>query len=129
MKLYLFYPISDPIIIHVDFFGSPLLDVVIGNSHCWCAVYLNWGGVGGWRYPSSSSAVLIEMPCLVLTKTPEISASAADHVMFFKTAAISRIAPLCLASCPCIDLSLRKKWPPTLLLSFGSERYDASLWI
>ena len=48
---------------------------------------------------------------------------------FFKTAAMLRIYPLCLVSCSCIDLSLRKKYPPTLLLSFGSERYDASLWL
>ena len=86
-------------------------------------------GVGPCGCPISSIEVLSTSPSLVFMNRPPNSASAAEAITFFKMAATTNIAPLCLVCEVGLHLSLRKKCPPTLLLALDSDKYYASLCI
>ena len=86
-------------------------------------------GLGPCGCPISSNEVLSTSPSLELTIRPLNSASAAEAITFFKMAATTNTAPLCLLREVGSNLSLRKKCPPTLLLALDTKRYDASLCI
>ena len=85
--------------------------------------------VGPCGCPVSSNDVLSTFPSLTLMKRPPNSASAVEAITFFKMAATTNTAPLCLVCEFGLDFSLRKKCPPTLLLALDAYRYDASLCI
>ena len=76
-------------------------------------------GVGGCLCPISSRSRLVGMACRVLMKSAAISASAADVITLRIIWAMFRTAPLLGGLTSSLE---RKKWPPALLLAFGSVR-------
>ena len=92
-----------------------------------CAVALSVCiGVWGCGCPSSVSVCRIEMAIFALMKRAPSSASAADDMTARIIWEMLRTAPLLMGilSCPAMNMC-----PPARLRDFGSERYDASLWI
>ena len=92
-----------------------------------CAVALSvYIGVWGCGCPSLISVCRIETAVFALINKAPNSASAADDIT-------ARIIWEMLSTAPLLDgISLRpamKMWPPARLRDFGSDRYDASLWI
>ena len=91
------------------------LSVCIGVGPCGCSI--------------SSNEVLSTYPSLVLINMPPNSASDAEAITFFRMAATTNIDPLCLVCDVGLKFSLRKKYPPTLILALDADRYDSSLCI
>ena len=91
------------------------LSVCVGIDPCGC--------------PISSNEVFSTSPYLAFMNRPPSSASTAEAITFFIMAATTNIAPLCLVCDVGLNLSLRKKCPPTLILALDADRYDASLCI
>ena len=92
-----------------------------------CAVALSVCiGVCGCGCPSSINVVRIETAVFALMKRAPSSASAADDITARIICEMLRTAPLLMgiSSFPALNM-----WPPARLRDFGSERYDASLWI
>ena len=92
-----------------------------------CAVALSVCiGVRGCGCPSSINVVRIETAVFALIKRAPSSASAADDITARIICEMLRTAPLLMgiSSFPAMNM-----WPPARLRDFGSERYDASLWI
>ena len=79
-------------------------------------------GIGPCGCLISSSEVLSASPSLALMNRPPNSASAAEAITFFRMAATINIAPLCLVFDVGLNLSLRKKFSPTLLLALDADR-------
>ena len=91
------------------------LSVCIGLGPCGCPIY--------------SNEVLITSPSLALMNRPPNSASAAEAITCFKMAATTNTAPLCLVLEVGSNLSLGKKFPPTLLIASDAKRCYAWLCI
>ena len=79
-------------------------------------------GIGPCGYSISSSEVLSNSTSLSLINRPPNSASAAEAITFFRMAATTNISPLCLVCDVGLNLSLRKKSPPTLILALDYDR-------
>ena len=86
-------------------------------------------GIGPCGCPISSSEVLSTSPSLVLMNRPPNYVSAAEAITFFRMAAATNIAPLCLVCDVGLNFSLKKKFPPTLILALDAKKYDVSLCI
>ena len=86
-------------------------------------------GVGGCGWPISSRVRLITVASWPFSKAAAISHSAAEETMLRNILHKLWIGPFNFGAAVCISLmkSLRKKWPPTLLLAPGSTRYAPSL--
>ena len=82
-------------------------------------------GVGPCGCPISSNEVLSTSPYLVFMNRPPNSASDTESITFFEMAATINTAPLCLVSEVGLNLSLKKKCPPTLLLALDANIYYA----
>ena len=91
------------------------LSVCMGICPCGCTI--------------SSSEVMSTSTSLELMNRPPNSASAAEAITFFRMAATTNIAPLCLVCDVGLNLSLRKELPPTPFLALDADRYYASLCI
>ena len=79
-------------------------------------------GIGPCGCPISSSGVMSTSPSLALMNRPPNSASVAEAITFFIMAATTNIAPLCLVFDVRLNFSLRKKFPPNLLLALDADR-------
>ena len=79
-------------------------------------------GVGPCGCPISSNEVLSTSPSLKLLNRPPNSTSAAEVITFFRMAATTNIAPLYLVCEVWLHLSLKKKYPLTLLLDLDAAR-------
>ena len=92
-----------------------------------CAVELSvWIGVRGCGWPISTRVVLTGTANFALMNIAPSSASAADDITALIIWEMFKIAPLFLGMS---SLPAMKKCPPARLRAFGSERYDASLWM
>ena len=91
------------------------LSICIGVGPCGCRI--------------SSNEVLSTSTSLALTNRSPNFAYAAEAITFSKMAATTNTATLCLVFEVGLNLSLKKKCPPTLLLDLDTNRYDASLCI
>ena len=89
------------------------LYVCIGVCPCGCTIYFN--------------EVLSTSPSLALMNRPPNSTSAAEAITFLKMAATANTAPLCLVFEVGLNLSLMKKFPPTLFLALDDDRYGVYL--
>ncbi len=92
-----------------------------------CAVELSvWMGVCGCGCPNSSNVRRIDTAVLALMNSVPSSASAADDITVLIICEMFNTAPLLMgiSSMPAIDM-----WPPAWLRAFGSDKYDASLWM
>ena len=86
-------------------------------------------GVVPCGFPISSNEVLSNSTSLALTNRSPNFAYAAEAITFSKMVATTNTATLCLVFEVGLNLSLKKKCPPTLLLDLDTNRYDASLCI
>ena len=77
-----------------------------------------WMGVGGWGCPISWRVVRRMVASFMLVNKPAVSASDAEDTTTFITPVGVRMGPLTNVS----FLLPRKKYPPALLRTFGSER-------
>jgi hypothetical protein len=92
-----------------------------------CAVALSVCiGVRGCGWPSSMSVWCIEMAVFTLMNRAPSSASTADDMAAQVICKILRMAPLLkgMSSFPAMNMC-----SPTRLGDFGSDKYDALLWI
>ncbi len=92
-----------------------------------CAVELSVCiGVRVWGWPISLSVVRMETAVFALMNRVPSSASAADDMTALIICDMLRTAPLFIG----ISLSpAMNMCPPAWLRAFGSDRYEASLWI
>ncbi len=92
-----------------------------------CAVALSVCiGVRGCGWPSLMSVCRMDTAVFALMNRALNSASAADDMTAQIICEMLRMAPLLkgISSLPAMNM-----WPPAQLRAFGSERYDALLWI
>jgi hypothetical protein len=127
VKLLLFDSVFDPVEPHFHSFGPFLLDGVVDNA---TAVVLSVvRSVASWWWPISESVVRVTVPSLALTKSAPNSASETDETICLRTVVWHKRGPLERGFMREFVLPPKKKYPPILDLAFGSERYEASLWI
>ena len=78
-----------------------------------------WIGVGGCLWPISSTFVSPSISYRELIYSAPISASSAEVITFFMICAMVKTAPLFSGFAALFDM---KKFPPDMLLDFGSVR-------
>ena len=83
-------------------------------------------GVGGYGWPSSSSTSLMIFASFAFKNIAPNSASTADAATNLRIVQNVRIGPFRRMGRLSSGCQLRKKWPAARLLTFLSERYDAS---
>ncbi len=100
-------------------------NILLMSSACAVAL-LVCIGVRGCGWPSSMSVWCIETAVFALMKRAPNSASAADDMTAQIICEILRMAPLLkgMSSFPAMNMC-----PPARLQDFGSDEYDALLWI
>ena len=89
-------------------------------------------GVDGCSWPNYLSVVWVTTASCPLKNKPAYSASAAEAMMWLRGLLAVCKGPLGFGGLSggfvgSMDALLRKKWPPTRLLAFHTDRYDVSL--
>ncbi len=95
-------------------------------SSTWAVALLVWMGVRGCGCPNSSNVHCIDTAVFALMNSAPSLASAANDITALIICEMFNTAPLLMgiSSMPAINM-----WPQAWLQAFGSDKYDASLWM